>query len=525
MSQEYLENALQEISDEHLEEAVTWEAASAVQKKRASASWKNPMATRTGEKSGSKCTGKDPGAERKEKTRGKVGWKSAVALVTAAAVIAGVVIGSRNGEFGRDSGALRAFAVSEAEYPAASLYPDPAKYPDGEGSARFEKDYDLWSKDRRERNAQVSVFKGSLDDFWTRSITTFLVGSEGENLVYSPVNVYLALAMSAEITGGNTRQEILDLLGVQDVEALREQASAVWKANYMDDGASTSILGSSLWLSEEMEYVKSTLDTLAEVYYASSYRGKMGAEEMDRALQTWLNEQTGGLLEEYVETESLDPRTVIALATTICYQAKWADEFSESNTEEGIFYSPAGDVECDFMYEYNHGGAYYWGEKFGAVNKNLDNGHSMWFILPDEGVSVDDLLNDAEAMEFLTADSWENSKYLNVRFYLPKFDVSSKIELTDGLKRLGLTDIFDPEKSDFTPLTDFSPIVLSQANHAARVTVDEEGVTAAAYTLMLYAGAGMPPDEEIEFKLDRPFLFMIKGAGEVPLFVGVVNQP
>ena len=99
------------------------------------------------------------------------------------------------------------------------------------------------------------------------------------------------------------------------------------------------------------------------------------------------------------------------------------------------------------------------------------------------------------------------------------------MELTDGLKRLGLTDIFDPGKSDFTSLTDIGPIVLSQANHAARVMVDEEGVTAAAYTLMQDAGAGRPPQEEIEFRLNRPFLFAIMGTGNVPLFVGVVNQP
>ena len=507
MSREYLEDAMQEISDEYLEEAVEWKPAEArVIAKKQKTQQKGTLGMARGRK----------------QVRG---WRVAVALVTAVAVIAAAAFGIGNFRFGRKSSVLKAFAISEAEYPKASPYPDPAKYFGGEGSTRFEEDYELWSQERRERRGLASVYKDSLDDFWTRSITTFLTGSEGENLVYSPVNVYFALAMSAEITGGDTRREILDLLGVKDVEALREQASALWKANYMDDGASTSILGSSLWLSEEMKYVKSTLDTLAEVYYASSYRGKMGTEQMDRALQTWLNEQTGGLLEEYVETESLDPRTVIALATTIYYQAKWTNEFSEKNTEEGIFYSPSGNVNCDFMYEYTYGGAYYWGEKFGAVNKYLDNGHSMWFILPDEGVSVDDLLNDAEAMAFLTADSRENAKYLNIHFYLPKFDVSSRMELTDGLKRLGLTDIFDPGKSDFTSLTDIGPIVLSQANHAARVMVDEEGVTAAAYTLMQDAGAGRPPQEEIEFRLDRPFLFAIMGTGDVPLFVGVVNQP
>ena len=35
----------------------------------------------------------------------------------------------------------------------------------------------------------------------------------------------------------------------------------------------------------------------------------------------------------------------------------------------------------------------------------------------------------------------------------------------------------------------------------------------------------MPTEDEIDFVLDRPFLFVITGAQGLPLFVGVVNQP
>lgn len=36
---------------------------------------------------------------------------------------------------------------------------------------------------------------------------------------------------------------------------------------------------------------------------------------------------------------------------------------------------------------------------------------------------------------------------------------------------------------------------------------------------------GPPPDESVDFTLDRPFLFAITGDMDLPLFVGVVNQP
>ena len=132
-------------------------------------------------------------------------------------------------------------------------------------------------------------------------------------------------------------------------------------------------------------------------------------------------------------------------------------------------------------------------------------------------------------MEFLLMGSkwekWPNSKYLIVNLAVPKFDVSSDLDLSSGLRALGVTDVFDPAVSDFTPMTkDAEGIYLSQVEHAARVAVDEEGVTA-AYTVILAPGASMPPEEEVDFVLDRPFLFAITGVDNLPLFVGLVNRP
>ena len=42
---------------------------------------------------------------------------------------------------------------------------------------------------------------------------------------------------------------------------------------------------------------------------------------------------------------------------------------------------------------------------------------------------------------------------------------------------------------------------------------------------MSMTGAGAPPEEEIDFTLDRPFLFAITSDDGLPLFVGTVYQP
>ena len=511
MSREYLEDAMQEISDEYLEEAVEWKPAEArVIAKKQKTQQKGTLGMACGRK----------------QVRG---WRVAVALVTAVAVIATAVFGIGGFRFGRRSSVLKAFAISEAEYPKASPYPDPAKFgflDSKENQEAFSEAFAPWRAEQKNRWAQAKVIGDGLDGFWQQSISAFLKDAGEENRVYSPVNVYMALAMLAEITDGDSRRQVTELLGVKSVEELREQAKAVWTANYMNDGVNTSILGSSLWLRNDMEFKKPVLETLANTYYASSYRGEMGSEKMNQAFQTWLNEQTGGLLEDYVEEETLSEETILALASTIYYQAKWTDEFFDEKNEDGVFHSPVGDVQCEFMYEHMiMGGTYYWGEKFGAVEKSLDNSHRMWFILPDEGVSVDELLPEAEMMDFFIADEWEKQKAMNIHFYLPKFDVSSKMDLKEGLNMLGVTDVFDAALADFSPVTDLEGLCLSKANHAARVTVDEEGVTAVAYTVMEECGGVPSQEDEIEFRLDRPFLFAIMGTGDVPLFVGVVNRP
>ena len=422
------------------------------------------------------------------------------------------------------------YELAAAVYPQMAAYPNEEEYIGEDGifdSAGFSAVYDAWQTDKMARTNQPEGYADGLETFYSRTIAAFLTGAEDDNRVYSPLNVFMALGMLAEVTDGESRAQILDLIGTEDMETLREKAKAIWNVNYCSDGAVTSVLASSLWLAENLTYKPETVNRLAETYYASSYRGKMGSEEYNKVLQNWLNEQTGGLLKEQAEGVTLDPETVLALATTVYYQAKWTSEFDPAQTEEGEFHKTAGETEiCDFMHR-SASNTYYWEDKFAAVSLGLNGSGEMWFLLPDEGVSVDELLTDSTAMEFLFDKEHErNSKYLIVNMAVPKFDVSSDLNLRGGLNSLGITDVFSQAAADFSPVMENAEdVFLSDVKHAARVKIDEEGCTAAAYTVMRMAGAAMPPKEEVDFVLDRPFLFVLTGADGMPLFVGVVNDP
>ena len=450
---------------------------------------------------------------RSEKKKRRSWWTAAAAAVMAV-VIAGTYF------FYPGGGTIVTNAIAEPTYPEMAQFPDMS-------SGKFDDEgYEKWWNDVRAQQRE-SGYADGLEGFLTSGIQQFLSDSGEENKVYAPVNVYMALSMLAEVTDGNSRQQILDLMGKDSIEELRQQAGDIWNSHYRNDGAVTSILANSLWLNQDMKFVQDTLNTLANSYYASSYQGEMGSEELDKALQDWVNAQTGNLLKDQVSGLKMDKNTILALVSTVWFQAKWLNEFNPANNDTRTFHSPSGDMDCEFMNR-SGTGVYYYGDGFSAVPQYLDNqGGTMWFILPDEGVSLDQLLENQQVMDFiLTGGKLEQQKYMIINFSTPKFDVSSKIDLKDGLQAMGITDVFSEETSDFSPMLENPEgVFLSKAEHGARVSIDEKGVTGAAYTAMMMAGAGRPPEEEIDFVLDRPFLFVVSASDGMPMFVGTVNQP
>jgi len=449
------------------------------------------------------------------------GWllPAAVAAVLALVILAASLIGPL-----APAQNVKLPGVHTAMLLAAPVYPALIQYPT---------DYDAesqnsWWEQQRALHNQPEGYADSLEPYFAAITNTLLADANGGNAVCSPVNIYMALAMLAETTDGNSRQQILDLLGADSIKDLRTQAEQVWRAHYNDDGLTTSILANSLWLEEGYNYNNKTVDLLADKYYASVFQGDLGSEEVNEALRSWINSQTGGLLQEQTKDLKMDARSVLALASTLYYRVQWQDQFQERHNTDATFHGADGDSTEEFMNKTLIYNPYYWGDNFGAVYLNLEDDGRMWLILPDEGVTPEELLSSGEVTTFLQQNSYgyKNKKSLMVHLSVPKFDISSDMELTQQLKKLGITDIFLPGTADFSPIIpENDGGCVDQVKHAARVAIDEEGVTAAAFTVIMRAGAGMPPSDEMDFVLDRPFLFVIESQDGLPLFAGVVNQP
>jgi serpin B len=349
-------------------------------------------------------------------------------------------------------------------------------------------------------------------------------GGDG-NYTASPVNIFMALGMLAEITGGQTRSQILELLGTGSLEETCALAQALWQAEYADDGVVKSILASSLWINEKFEVKDAAVAALAEHYYATAWSGDPKDKGFSRAFKTWLDEQTGGLLKDAVEAlDDFDEDMIMTLAATIYFKAPWADEFVKNATRDDTFRAPAGDVTAAFMHSSRKGSVLF-GDGFKATFLRFANGGGMWIILPDEGTSPGELFASGAAADFLIDTSKAQASDGIVELSLPKFDVDATTDLKTVLQDLGIRDAFDPDAADFSPLTDVDAVV-SAATHSARVKIDEEGIEAAAFTVMTVgATAALEEPPVIEFNADRPFIFAVTGVSGAPLFIGTVSDP
>ncbi len=409
--------------------------------------------------------------------------------------------------------AVQATAVSEAS--GSRIGKRPAHGTDA---------YYEWSDARQEAWNNASTAKENLMPFFKDSATAYMSGTT-ENRVWSPVNAYIALAMLAEITEGNSRQQILDALNTADMATLRSQVGGVWESLYQDDGNEICTLANSLWLDENLNYQQSTMDDLAYYHYASVYQADLQSKEASKSLQAWLSNNTGGLLKKYTDGAKFPEQAVFTLASTVYLQSKWADEFSAANNKDGTFHAPSGDKTVTFMNKTKANMVYYWGDSFGMVSMSLKNGTTMWFILPDEDKTVDDVLAQGQYMDLITGgDREENSKAMFVNLSVPKFDISSSADLSEMFQDLGITGVFSTETSDFTALTSDLPVFVTEIKQAARLIIDEEGVKAASYIEIPGATNAAPPEEIIDFILDQPFLFVISSRG-IPVFSGIVNEP
>ena len=132
-------------------------------------------------------------------------------------------------------------------------------------------------------------------------------------------------------------------------------------------------------------------------------------------------------------------------------------------------------------------------------------------------------------------DNFEEGYVTRIRGYIPFFKFDYELKLKEDLKALGIEDIFDAEKADLSNMTGSKGAFIDRAIHKADIEFSNDGIKAAAATVIAGFGAASGPFfehlfkvpvKDIDISFNKPYMYIIrdKVTGEV-WFAGTVYEP
>lgn len=331
-----------------------------------------------------------------------------------------------------------------------------------------------------------------------------------ENQIISPLSLAYAMAMAAEGAQGKTQKEMLDVLGVEspdDVAALLPKLS---KINLKQ--ANAAFLPGKMVPKEE--YVAALEKTFGAKWFSQE---KSSVSEINR----WVKGATDDMIDQIVD--ELAPEIQLVLINAIAMDAKWQVTFDPHSNSEGAFYAPEGDQHVTYMNRQFYAD---YGERENVQLLKLgyrDCGLKMLIALPEIG-GINAVLDGlcAEGLGYFQF----REEQAQVKLSMPKTDIAATNPMTGTLQALGAETAFSDD-ADFSGITEEMPLKIGSVLQKARLILDEEGTRAAAATMMAMVTGAMPqPEEIVQFRMDRPFVFVIadEGSGAV-CFAGIVADP
>lgn len=359
------------------------------------------------------------------------------------------------------------------------------------------------------------AFLSSLTDFSYLTSSKLLMNKNG---TYSPISLYIALSMLAEVAAGTTREEIIDVLGVNSIDVLRSGNEDLFKKIAYRNSISTLSLGNSIWLKKGGVYKDEPLQTLAERYHASSFGVDFTLDNTKKIISAWISQNTGDKL-SLNDNFKLDPRTIFMIINTLYFIDKWQVEFDGKLNVNEDFHSGSASKKVEYM-KGSFEERYFEGIAYQASTLGYKNGGKIVFVLPKPGVGVEEIISNQSLLK--EAISLSKTEGYLINYQIPKFKFKSEFNLLDFVRELGIETALSMG-ADFSTLTD-TGIYISTIVQNTFIDVNEKGTEAAAYTKIIGVEKAAPPEKEVDMILNRPFIFAIK-VSNIPIFIGVVNDP
>jgi len=325
---------------------------------------------------------------------------------------------------------------------------------------------------------------------------------QGNQLV-SPVSLAWALSMAACGAAGDTRDELLNALNVEDGRAVGQ-----WNGPLSESGLKWA---NAAFMREDLEVKQGFLEDLEACFEAERFP----LDDAD-AVNAWVDARTEHLIDHLID--ELDPQVRLVLLNAIAMDAQWRHEFNPDNTGEGAFHAPGGDVQAQFMrdtFTVDYGESAL--GQFARLDY-LDSDLRMLVMLPEGDLS--------EALAALAADPGllPGLSPTEVALRLPKLDVSASNALSGDLQALGIETAFTMD-ADLTAISD-EPLMIDEVLQNVRLQVDEAGTRAAAATAVMIIAKGASMEQPVTMTVDRPYaMFIVDGRTGAICFAAAICDP
>ncbi|MBN2035611.1 MAG: hypothetical protein JW768_02600 [Chitinispirillaceae bacterium] len=377
----------------------------------------------------------------------------------------------------------------------------------------------------RNDNARISPqYSTAINTFSVTLLrTVYATGAfSGKNLILSPFSVSRNLAVIAEGTVGESKQELLDALGGQT--ALDHAKDALSQLLYGDNSVILQC-ADALWIDSTKYSLKTAFrDTVTSKYGVEVAGSDFGdVSGTVSAINNWISSNTNNCINEIIGQNDIDPLTVAFIANAIYFEADWASPFDITKTEKQDFFAPTGPVSVDMMQSKYHHETHKTDTcenvklYYGTDEKNF---FYLDLYMPT-AITVSAFL-ETHCLAALGGKHATTPGCLK----MPKFFFTTEVELIPMLKELGIQGIFDPAKGEMTEMINGSApdLHINKVKHKAGIKTDEEGTKAYAATVARAGLTGIDPSPDVV--IDKPFVYFIRaGENGLVLFAGVVNDP
>lgn len=348
-----------------------------------------------------------------------------------------------------------------------------------------------------------------------------------KNVILSPYCINRNLAIITEATVGESKEELLSVLGGQ--AALDDARSALSRILYADNSVILQC-ADALWVDSLRYTLLPSFRDTANTKYGVEVTGLPfdNLKNTVTTINSWIAKNTDNRIKNALDINDIAPITPLILTSTIYFEADWTSPFDVTKTKPHLFSTPSGSVEVAMM-ESNYHHQTRKTDEYENVKLYYGTSDKDFFYLDvymPTTISVDSFIAEKCLAALGSTDSFEYGG-----LQMPKFFFENEIDCIPILKNMGVNGIFDPGKSELTGMVsnkdglDSIPLYLYLVLHKAGIKTDEEGTVAYAVTISAPTNKGdisLSPD----VVLDRPFVYFIRaGENGLVLFAGVVNDP